>query len=439
MEKKLLKKIESNEANIAVIGMGYVGLPLAREFVKAKFHVIGLDIDPKKVKKLNAGKSYIQSVDSKTIASWRKAKMFEATADPKQLRKADAIIICVPTPLTQTREPDLSYVLQTTQTVADNLSRGALVVLESTTYPGTTHEQLRPILESTGMKCGKDFFLAFSPEREDPGSKPHTTGTIPKVVGGDDPASGKIATALYSKVVVRVIPVSGTREAEATKILENVYRAVNIAMVNELKILFDRMGIDIYEVIMAAATKPFGFQAFWPGPGLGGHCIPIDPFYLTWKARQYDMPTQFIELAGLINTSMPEFVVTKTMETLNQRGKAMKGAKILIMGVAYKRDVGDERESPAFKIIDLLKKLGARIDYHDPYIPSVGPLRAWPKLKMKSVPLTAKRLAGSDCVLIVTDHTCIDYKWLVKNSKLVVDTRNATKNVRAGRSRIVKA
>ena len=439
MKDKLLKKINEGSARVAVIGMGYVGLPLAREFVKAKFNVLGVDIDPKKVKCLNAGKSYIQSVDAPTIKSWRKAKLFEATTDPKKLRKADVIIICVPTPLTSTREPDLSYVLNTTRTIAANLSPNTLVVLESTTYPGTTHEELRPILESTGMKCGKDFFLAFSPEREDPGSKTHTTGTIPKVVGGEDPASGELAAALYSKVVIRVVPVSGTREAEAAKILENVYRAVNIAMVNELKILFDRMGIDVHEVIAAAATKPFGYQPFWPGPGLGGHCIPIDPFYLTWKARHYEMPTHFIELAGVINTSMPDYVVTKTMEALNMQRKPIKGSKVLILGVAYKKDVDDERESPAFKIIDLLQGHGAKLSYHDPFIPSVGPLRAWPKLKMKSVPLTKARVAASDCVLIVTDHSCIDYKWLVKTAKLVVDTRNATKDVRAGRSKIVKA
>jgi len=439
MKTELLRKIKSHEAKVAVIGMGYVGLPLVREFVNAKFHVTGLDIDPKKVKMLNAGKSYIQSVDSKTVSSWRKTNLFEATSDPKKLRKADAIIICVPTPLTPTREPDLSFVLNTTSTVARNLSRGTLVVLESTTYPGTTHEEVRPLLEGSGMKCGTDFFLAFSPEREDPGSKTHTTATIPKVVGGEDAASCRLATALYSQIVVQVVPVSGTREAEATKILENVYRSVNIAMVNELKVLFERMGIDIYEVIGAAATKPFGFQAFWPGPGLGGHCIPIDPFYLTWKARQYEMPTQFIELAGLINTSMPEFVVSKAMAALNRKGLAMKGARVLILGVAYKRDVDDERESPAFKIIDLLRKYGAKVAYHDPYIPSVGPLRAWPDLRMKSVPLTAGRLSATDCVIIVTDHSCIDYKWVVKHSKLVVDTRNATKNVRTGRSKITRA
>jgi len=440
MKKALLKRIKEHSARVAVIGLGYVGLPLAREFIAAGFQVIGVDVDPKKVRRLNAGKSYIESIDSSLVREWRKSGLFRATADPKKLRAADAIIICVPTPLTQTREPDLRYVLETTRTVARHMSRGALVILESTTYPGTTNEQVRPILEEGGRKCGRDFFLAFSPEREDPGSKTHTTRTIPKVVGGEDAASGELARALYAQVVVRVVPVSGTREAEAAKILENVYRAVNIALVNELKVLFDRMGINIYEVIEAAATKPFGFQPFYPGPGLGGHCIPIDPFYLTWKARQYGMPTQFIELAGTINTSMPEFTIAKTIDALNARGRPIKGSRILIIGIAYKRDVDDPRESPAFKIIHLLQQRGARLEYYDPHIPALPTMRSWPELPhLKSVALTPRKLAAADCVLIVTDHSSIDYARLVRHAKLVVDTRNATKKVRRGRSKIVLA
>ena len=363
----LLGKIGSREARVGVIGLGYVGLPLVIEFSKAGFNVSGFDVDKEKITLLAQGKSYIKHIDGALIAGC--LSKFRPTHEFQELSGMDCIVICVPTPLNKYREPDLSYVLDTTRTVAKYLKKGQLVVLESTTYPGTTDEEMRAILEQTGLKAGVDFHLAFSPEREDPNNKDFRTSSIPKVVGGYTKECLELAKALYDSIVARTVPVSSTRVAEATKLLENIYRAVNIAMVNELKMLFDRMDINIWEVIEAAKTKPFGFHAFYPGPGLGGHCIPIDPFYLTWKAREYDVPTKFIELAGEINTQMPYYVVQKTIEALNAKGKSINGAKLLMLGLAYKKDVDDARESPSLKLIEILQKKGASVDYNDPYFP----------------------------------------------------------------------
>lgn len=433
----LLRKIENRSAIVGVIGLGYVGLPLIIEFGKAKFAVIGFDLDEKKIKSLNEGRSYIKHIPSKEIMSLKKNRNFKATADFSLLKGVDCIIICVPTPLTSHMEPDLSYVLKTTETIAKYLRKGKLIVLVSTTYPGTTDEDMRTILEETGMKAGKDFYLAYSPEREDPNNQNFSVGTIPKVVGGYSRNCLRVANALFSTIIEKTITVSSTKVAETTKLLENIYRAVNIALVNELKILFQRMGIDIWEVIEAAKTKPFGFQAFYPGPGLGGHCIPIDPFYLTWKAREYDFHTKFIELAGEINTSMPYYVVEKTIEALNEKNKSIKSSKILVLGLAYKKDIDDVRESPSLKLIELLKQKGARVDYNDPYISKTHKMRMY-DLKMVSVPVTGKALKEYDCVVIATDHSCYDYAFIVNNSRLVVDTRNATNGVR-NKSNIVKA
>ena len=359
-----------------MVGLGYVGLPLAETFAWAGYPVLGFDIDPEKVKNLKTGRSYIGHISSHRIAELVGSARFEPTSDPACFAQADAIVICVPTPLTEAREPDLSYVSNTARSIAPHLRRGQLVVLESTTYPGTTEELVRPILEQTGLRVARDFFLAYSPEREDPGNPHYSTRMIPKVVGGCDPASLELATALYKPVVDDVLPVSSTQVAEACKILENTYRAVNIALVNELKVVFERMGIDIWEVIEAAKTKPFGFQAFYPGPGLGGHCIPIDPFYLTWMARKYGVNTRFIELAGEINSAMPHHVVNRVAEALNEEGKPIRGSRICVLGVAYKRNVDDPRESPAFSILEMLKQRGAFLSYNDPHIPALPPMRA---------------------------------------------------------------
>jgi UDP-N-acetyl-D-glucosamine dehydrogenase len=437
--KALIEKIKSQKALIGVIGLGYVGLPLVREFTGSGMSVLGFDVDNKKVKQLLAGKSYIEHIPSKTVKDMVATGLFDATDDFAKLSKPDCILICVPTPLTKTREPDMSYVEATAHAIAKKLRPGQLIVLESTTYPGTTKEVMLPILEAgSGLKVGKDFYLAFSPEREDPGRKDYTTKTIPKVVGGHDPASLKAAVACYETSLDTVVPVSSCEAAEAAKILENTYRCVNIALVNELKVLFDRMGVDVWEVIRAAATKPFGFTAFYPGPGLGGHCIPIDPFYLSWKARQYGMTTRFIELAGEINISMPEFVIHKLMEALNDRSKALKGSKILVLGLAYKKDIDDVRESPSLELIELLQDKGAKVDYNDPHCPATHKMREH-DLKMTSKKLSPKMLASYDAVLISTDHSSYDYKEIVKHAKLVVDTRNATAKVRTGRSKIIKA
>ncbi|NUN49555.1 MAG: nucleotide sugar dehydrogenase [Candidatus Brocadiae bacterium] len=434
--RTLLPLIASKKILVGIIGLGYVGLPLARVFSQAGIRVLGFDIDPAKVRSLGRGRSYIKSVSATTVKEMTK-RGFEATADFARLSEPDAILICVPTPLTETRDPDMSYIEKTCEAISKRLRRGQIVVLESTTYPGTTEEVCRPILERSGLAFGKDFLLAFSPEREDPGNPNWSTERIPKVVGGLDAASGSVAAALYGAAVVRVVPVSSAAAAEATKLLENIYRCVNIALVNELKVVFERMGIDVWEVIDAASTKPFGFQPFTPGPGLGGHCIPIDPFYLSWKARQYDVTTRFIELAGEINASMPYYVVSRVAEALDRRGKTLHGARILLLGIAYKKNSDDVRESPALKLIDLLQERGAKLEYHDPHVPKIPPTRKH-AIRMSSRPLTPALLRKQDAVLVVTDHADVDYAFVAKHAALVVDTRNAMKGS-ARRGRVVKA
>ncbi len=432
------KKIEDKTVRIGILGLGYVGLPLAREFANAGIKVLGFDTDERKVKVLNTGKSIIKNVPDSEVKKIADTKKFTATNNMSRIKNVDALLICVPTPLTENREPDMRYIIDSCRTIAKYLQPGQLVTLESTTYPGTTRELMAPILETSGLKAGKDFHLAYSPEREDPGNKLFSTRTIPKVVGGLTNKCRETAQMIYELAIETVIPVSSVEAAEATKILENVYRCINIAMVNELKMVFDRMGIDVWEVIRAASTKPFGFSPFYPGPGLGGHCIPIDPFYLTWKARQYDMPTRFIELAGEINTDMPHYVIARTMDALNNRKKSLNGSKILILGLAYKPDIDDVRESPSLELIELLKKKGAKVDYNDPYIPATHKQRKY-NLQMKSKPLSAAMLKQYDAVLISTNHSDYDYEWIVKNASLIIDTRNATASVTKGRSKIIKA
>mgnify|MGYP000418685430 CR=1 FL=1 len=441
MAKKTLtlqQKIEDKTMVVGILGLGYVGLPLAREFATSGVKVLGFDIDDKKVKKLNSGKSILKTVSNESVKQMVASKKFSATSSMARMKNVDAILICVPTPLTENREPDMQYVEKSCRTIAKYLRKDQLVSLESTTWPGTTRELMKPILEASGLKAGTDFHLAYSPEREDPGNKNFTTKTIPKVVGGLTSSCRQLARKLYSYAIDTMVPVSSLEAAESAKIVENVYRCINIAMVNELKMVFDRMGIDVWEVIRAASTKPFGYQPFYPGPGLGGHCIPIDPFYLTWKARQYGMPTRFIELAGEINTDMPHYVMHKVMDALNSKKKSLNGSKILVLGLAYKPDIDDVRESPSLELIELLKKGGAKVDYNDPYLPQTHKMREY-NLKMKSVPLTAASVKRYDCVLISTNHSEYDYKWLVKNAQLVVDTRNATADVKTSRSKIIKA
>ncbi len=433
---KTIEKIRKRTARIGVIGLGYVGLPLVREFIRSGFHVTGFDTDPRKVESLEKGRSYIKHLPSKLIREMMGTGRFDPTTDFGKLRKVECIIICVPTPLNRHREPDLTYVFDTARTISGYLAKGQLVVLESTTYPGTTDEDMRRILESSGLRAGRDFYLAYSPEREDPGNPDFSTSGIPKVVGGYSEECLKTTMALYDSIVVKTIPVSSTRVAEATKLFENIFRAVNIALVNELKMLFDRMGIDVWEVIETASTKPFGFMPFYPGPGLGGHCIPIDPFYLTWKARQYDFHTQFIELAGQINSFMPYHVVHRIADALNERGKGLKGARILILGIAYKKDVDDVRESPSLKLIELLAEKGAVVDYNDPHVRKTHRMRRY-DFKMNSVPLTAAGLKRYDCAVISTNHSAYDYEFIVRHSKLVVDTRNATAGIKS--PNIIKA
>ncbi len=420
---ELTKKIESRAARVGVIGLGYVGLPLVIEFCRAGFQVTGFDVDNEKVSLLKEGKSYIKHIDLDAAAVVLKDH-FVPTSDFRLLADMDCIIACVPTPLNKNREPDMTYVFTTTETVSKYLKKGQMVILESTTYPGTTDQDMRGILEKTGLKAGTDFHLAFSPEREDPNNRDFSTGTIPKVVGGYTEKCLEAAVALYDTIVVRTVPVSSTRAAEAAKLLENIYRSVNIALVNELKVLFDHMGIDVWEVIDAAKTKPFGFQAFYPGPGLGGHCIPIDPFYLTWKAREYEFVTRFIELAGEINTSMPDYVVTKVMKALNDRGKALKGARVLLLGLAYKQNVDDDRESPSYRLIEKIEELGAQVEYNDPYIPVIRPSREYAKFAgRKSVPVKD----GYDLILIATAHN--EYRQIDFGSfgVPVVDTRHVVR------------
>lgn len=434
----LLKRIIQKEAKVGVIGLGYVGLPLVLRFCEVGFRVLGFDTDSKKVAMLQKGKSYIHSISGALLAHHIRSKKLNVTDQFAQLNEPDCILICVPTPLTEKKEPDLQYIEKTTQSIRCRLRRGQLIILESTTYPGTTEELILPELQSTGLKVGKDFFLGYSPEREDPGNRKFSTSQIPKVVSGVTPSCKEMAVALYRQVIQKVVPVSSPRVAELTKLLENIYRSVNIALVNELKMLADRMGIDIWEVIEAASTKPFGFTPFYPGPGMGGHCIPIDPYYLSWKAQEYDFATRFILLAGEINVHIPYYVVNKIQDALNQRGKSLKAAKILILGVAYKKDVDDARESPALAIMDLLQKKGAVLLYHDPFIPVLPPFRKY-SFKLKSTPLSQSLLHRIDAAVVVTDHSQIDYEWVTAHAPLIIDTRNVTKNLKKWKKKIVKA
>ena len=437
MINELLSKIEARDYRVGVVGLGYVGLPLTLEFSCAGFIVTGFDVDPDKIENLTISKSYIKHIPDAKLAEMNATGRFKATTDFSVIAEQDAIIICVPTPLTHHREPDMSYIISTADAIAPYIKKGQLCTLESTTYPGTTDEVLRAILEKkSGLKAGSDFYLAYSPEREDPNNSDFSTSTIPKVVGADDEASLRLARALYDTVICETIPVSSAATAEATKLVENIFRSVNIAMVNELKIIFTKMGIDIWEVIDAAKTKPFGFMPFYPGPGLGGHCIPIDPFYLTWKAREFGAATRFIELAGEVNTQMPEYVVTKTMEALNDKAIAMNGSSILLVGLAYKKNVDDLRESPTFKLWNLLEEKGAKIEYYDPYCPKVPKIREYPEyFNRESVDPANIAEREYDAVLISTAHDCVNHAELAKLGKCCVDTRNAL----AGSPGVVKA
>lgn len=434
----LKTKIEQKDAVIGVIGLGYVGLPLLLEYIDEGYKCIGYDIDDRKIKTLKADETYIKHIGADRIAKMNASGLFDCTTDFARLPEADCVVVAVPTPLDKHQQPDLSYIQNTSETIAKHLRKGQLVVLESSTWPGTTMEVMKPILETSGLKYAEDFFLAFSPEREDPNNPNFTTKTIPKVVGANDDVSRAAAKALYDAVIVQTVPVSSSQAAEATKLLENIFRSINIALANEMKMILEPMGIDVWEVIHAASTKPFGFMPFYPGPGLGGHCIPIDPFYLTWKAKEYDMPTRFIELAGEINTYMPYWVVQKVMETLSDRGKGLKGARILMLGAAYKKDVDDMRESPTLKLIHLFEDKGAHVDYNDPHIPHMPRVRKY-NFDMESVALTPETLARYDVVFISTAHSAYDYDFIVKHAQLVVDTRNATKDVKEGREKIIKA
>jgi len=447
-------KFKSPEVKVGLVGLGYVGLPLALLFARRGLQTTGFDIDGAKIEKLERGETYIRHIPAAGIQAQIKAKRFRASADFSGLKEMDAVIICVPTPLDEHREPDLSYIRKTTEAIAKYLHPGQLVVLESTTYPGTTEDLVLPILARTGLHCAAqpyevannqvavsaengNFLLAFSPEREDPGNKQFKTHQIPKVVGGVNAASAWAAQALYAQVFDRTMVLSSSRAAEMTKLLENIYRCVNIALVNELKQVCMRMGIDIWEVIEAAKTKPFGFTPFYPGPGLGGHCIPIDPFYLTWKAREFDVPTRFIELAGEINSAMPEHVIDALAEALNQRKQCLREVRVLVLGVAYKKDIDDLRESPSLRIMKLLQARGAYVDYNDPYFPSLYKMRHY-DFKLASVDLTPASLASYDAVVISTAHSSYDYNEIVRCSRLVIDTRNATSQVKEGREKIVK-
>ncbi len=427
--KSTKELIDSKKATIGVVGLGYVGLPLLRAFIDVGFSTIGFDVDQRKVDSLLAGDSYIGHISSDWIRQCIEDKSLVPTTDESALKNADAILICVPTPLNESRDPDLSFVVSTTNVIADHLRPGQLIVLESTTYPGTTRDVMLPILNRTGLTVGKDYFLAYSPEREDPGNPDFSASGIPKVVGGIESLSCELATSLYNHAVVRTVPVSTCEVAEACKILENTYRSVNIAMINELKLLFHRLDINVWEVIEAAKTKPFGFQAFYPGPGLGGHCIPIDPFYLSWLARKNELSTRFIELAGEINRSMPEYVIERVAEALNSQAKPIKGSKICLLGVAYKKDVDDPRESPSFRLMEMLCDRGAELSYNDPHIPQLPPMRHYNVPDIASQDLTPSYLAEQDLVLIATAHSAYDMEFIVEHSRLIVDTRNATGNI----------
>jgi UDP-N-acetyl-D-glucosamine dehydrogenase len=434
----LRQKIGDSTCVVGVIGLGYVGLPLSLTFLRKGFSVIGFDLDRKKIEKITNGESYIKHIPADDLHSLVQEGRFRATTEFSELHEPDVILICVPTPLSKNREPDLQYIEATAHAIAKTLRPGQLIVLESTTYPGTTVEVLQPILEQGGLKAGVDFALAFSPEREDPGNKTFSTGNIPKVVGGIDPLCTDLAVQIYSAALDQVVPVSSTQAAELTKLLENIFRSVNIALVNELKMLCHRMDIDIFEVIKAASSKPFGFMPFFPGPGLGGHCIPIDPFYLTSKAREYDFPTKFIELAGEVNTSMPYYVVQRTMEALNRQRKSMDGAKILLLGIAYKKDVDDQRESPSFKLIELFNEMGATIQYNDPHIPKLNPTRKY-SFSCESVPLTQETLSSCDCMVLATDHSSYDYDFILQNAPLIVDTRGVYHKSARANGKVVQA
>ncbi len=420
-KQNLINKLSNKTAVIGILGLGYVGLPLMIRYADIGFKVIGIDIDQAKVDRLNQGSSYIEHIPSSDVqASIEKG--FEATTDFSRASEVDTLILCVPTPLNKYREPDLSYVTETTDAIIPFLRKGHVLSLESTTYPGTTEEELLPRMESTGLKVGEDVFLVYSPEREDPGNPNFTTHTIPKVVGGHTSACTEVAQAMYQPAIDTIVPVSSTKAAEMTKLLENIHRAVNIGLVNEMKIVADRMGIDIHEVIRAAATKPFGFTAYYPGPGLGGHCIPIDPFYLTWKAREYGLNTRFIELAGEVNTNMPRWVIGKLMDALNDQEKSLKGAKVLVLGIAYKKDVDDMRESPAVELMEQLAEKGAIVEYTDPHVPVFPKMRKH-HFNLKSIDITAEKIATYDVLLLATDHSKFDYKLLQKNAQLIIDTR----------------
>ncbi|MFA7237392.1 MAG: nucleotide sugar dehydrogenase [Phycisphaeraceae bacterium] len=431
--------IRNHTATVGVIGLGYVGLPLVRAFHQAGFKTLGLDVDDRKVQALRRGENYLQHLGTDFVKEMVASGRFNATSDLSELGKPDAIIVCVPTPLGKHLEPDLSYIEQTTDAIAATLRPGQLIVLESTTYPGTTRLVMQPRLDARGLKCGSDYFLAFSPEREDPGRKDHQTQTIPKLVGGIDARSGELAVMLYSQAIKKVIPVSSAEVAESAKLLENIYRAVNIALVNEMKVVLERMGIDIWEVVDAASTKPFGFQAFYPGPGLGGHCIPIDPYYLTWRAKEVGLPTRFIELAGEVNHNMPDYVVQRVALALNQRSKSVNNARVLVLGLAYKPNIDDVRESPSFELIEKLTALGAKVDYNDPHVPRTHHMRHFGDLNMSSVELTAKSLASYDCVLIATHHAAYDWQMVADHAQLIVDSRGVMRNVKVDPAKLVSA
>jgi UDP-N-acetyl-D-glucosamine dehydrogenase len=433
--------MQNKSATVCVIGLGYVGLPLAIQFARCGAKVIGLDVDATKVEQINAGHSYIKHIAPETIGEALRNNQLSASTDFSRIAEAEAVIICVPSPLNKNREPNISYILDTGRMIASYLRKGTLVVLESTTYPGTTEEELRGVIEAnSGLKAGSDFHLAFSPEREDPGNPHSVVASIPKIVGGLTPACLEKAIALYSIAIKKLVPVRSCRVAEAAKLLENIFRSVNIALVNELKVVYDAMGIDVWEVIEAAKTKPFGFMAFYPGPGLGGHCIPIDPFYLTWKAREYGRNTRFIELAGEINTAMPEHVVHRVADALNTRNKAVKGSRVLILGLAYKPNVDDERESPSYTLMSLLADRGAEVEYYDPYLPVIKPTREHPQWAgKKSVQWNRATITSFDLVLIATNHSSVDYRELADWADCVVDTRNAMAAISPSKAKIWKA
>lgn len=435
---ELETKIKQKDYLLGVIGLGYVGLPLSLTFLRKDIAVLGFDVDPEKIRKIQEGISYIKHIPSDDLAGFVKQGKLAATADFSRLSEPDVILMCVPTPLTQNREPDMQFIEKTAQASAAVLRPGQLIILESTTYPGTTVELLQPILETSGLRVGDDFGLAYSPEREDPGNTRYSTANIPKVVGGIDDMSTRLAAAFYRTGLQSVVEVSSTQTAEMSKLLENIFRSVNIALVNELKILCHRMGIDVWEVIRASSTKPFGFMPFYPGPGLGGHCIPIDPFYLTSKAREFDFPTKFIELAGEVNTAMPYYIVQRTMEALNSRKKSINGSKILLLGMAYKKDVDDPRESPSFKLMELLQEKGAEVHYNDPYIPVLPRMRKY-SFNLKSADLTAETISSMDCILLATNHSAYDYQFILDHAKLIVDTRNAFNGLRGKAEKVVPA